>query len=378
MKRLAPAGFTLLLLSTIVLTARPGPTTPEILAWQPVGELAAPRAYGYAVTLTTGEILVVGGLDREDPHVVSFTSELFDPLTGHTRVLNQLLPGRVNGTATVGWGGRVVIAGGSEWEGDHWGVMDRVDVYLPLERKWIQGHSMLQPRTGQRATALLDGRIFVTGGYDGPRLIGTSEIYDPRTDTWARAAPMPDVRGDFAMTTLPGGKVLVAGGLRGKDAVATLTSMYYVPELDRWVWGPLLNSERILFAQARLPNGDLLIIGGQSSGSGTAERYDVRAGSFVYAGTLANPRLVADAAALPDGRAIVTGGLPEYPGRRDFTPLATTELWDAATNTWRIVAPVSSPRAFARLVVVRQGIYQVSGVAYDEHADASVERFVWR
>jgi len=42
------------------------------------------------------------------------------------------------------------------------------------------------------------------------------------------------------------------------------------------------------------------------------------------------------------------------------------------------VAPVSSPRAFARLVVVRQGIYQVSGVAYDEHADASVERFVWR
>ena len=237
---------------------------------------------------------------------------------------------------------------------------------------------MLHGRTGHVGTVLRDGRLFVTGGYDGPRLIGTSEIYDPRTDTWTRAAAMPDVRGDFAMTTLRSGKVLVAGGLRGKDSIPTLTSVLYVPEMDEWFWGPLLTTERVLFAQTKLPNGDLLIIGGQGPASGTAERYDVRQGIFVYAGTLTDPRLVADAAALPDGRAIVTGGLPEYPGRHDFTPLATTELWDASTNAWRIVAPVSSPRAFARLVAGRRGIYQVSGVASDEHADASVERFVWR
>jgi Kelch motif protein len=376
--RLAPAGLTLLLLATIVLIARPGPVTPEVLAWQPAGELAAPRAYGSAVTLTTGEILVVGGLDRDDPHVVNFTTELFDPVTGRTRVLNQLLPGRVNGSVTVGWDGRVVMAGGSEWRGDHWAVMDRVDVFLPLQRKWIHGHPMLQARTGQRATALGDGRIFVTGGYDGPRLIGTSEIYDPRTDTWTLAAPMPDVRGDFAMTTLRSGKVLVAGGLEGKDSAPTLTSILYVPELDEWWNGPPLNAERVLFAQAKLPNGDLLIIGGQGPASGTAERYDVRQGLFIYAGTLAIPRLVADAAALPDGRVIVTGGLPETPSRHDFTPLSGTELWDPATNLWRDVAPVSSARAFARLVVAHRGIYQMSGVASDEHADPTVERFVWR
>ena len=378
LKRFAPAGFTLLLLGTIVFVGRPTPATPEVLAWQPAGELAAPRAYGAALTLTTGEILVVGGLDRDDPHVVNFTTELFDPVTGQTRVLHQLLPGRVNGSVTAGWGGRVVMAGGSEWQGDHWAVMDRVDVYLPAERRWVQGHSMLQARTGQRATALLDGRIFLTGGYDGPRLIGTSEIYDPRTDTWTRAAPMPDVRGDFAMTTLPRGKVLVAGGLHGKDSSPTLTSILYVPELDEWWAGPPLNAERVLFAQAKLPDGDLLIIGGQGAASGTAERYDARQGLFLYAGTLAVPRLVADAAALPDGRAIVTGGLPESPERRDFTPLSGTELWDPATNLWREVAPVSSARAFARLVVAHRGIYQVSGVGSDEHADPTVERFIWR
>src|SRR2546426_418969 len=80
----------------------------------------------------------------------------------------------------------------------------------------------------------------------------------------------------------------------------------------------------------------------------------------------------------PGGGERGTGGLPEPPGRHNFSPLATTELWDALTNTWRIVAPVKSPRAFARLVVAHRGIYQMSGVALDEHADPTVERFVWR
>ncbi|HEV8654892.1 MAG TPA: hypothetical protein VGR85_05205 [Candidatus Limnocylindria bacterium] len=378
MRRLAPTCLTLVLLSTAVLLARPNADTRELLIWQSAGQLATPRAYGSAVGLATGDILVFGGLDRDDPYVVNFTSELFDPLTGRARVLDQLIPGRVNHSATIGWGGRVVMAGGSEWERDHWGVMDRVDVYLPYEQRWMQGRPMLHARTGHRAAALRDGRIFVTGGYDGPRLIGLSEIYDPYLDRWTRAAPMPNVRGDFAMTTLPDGRVLVAGGLVGRDSEPTMTSIVYDPKTNAWSSGPPLNAERVLFAQTKLPNGDLLIVGGQGAASGTAERYDARKGLFVYAGTLAAPRLIADVAALPDGRAIVTGGLPEYPGRHDFKPLSATELWDPATNTWRSVAPATSGRALPRLVVVREGIYQVSGVAYDEHADASVERFIWR
>jgi hypothetical protein len=385
--RFAPTYLTLLLLLSLMVIAfpvaspvadTPVAVKPELLIWQSAGQLATPRAYGSAIALGTGQILVFGGLDREDPHVVNFTSELFDPSTGRARVLDGLIPGRVNHTATVGWAGRVVMTGGSEWEGDHWGVMDRVDVYMPYEQRWVQGRPMLHARTGHRATALRDGRIFVTGGYDGPRLIGTSEIYDPYVDRWSRAAPMPNVRGDFAMTTLPDGRILVAGGLVGRDSLPQMTSIVYDPMTDSWRSGPPLNSERVLFAQTKLPNGDLLLVGGQGAASGTAERYDAQKGLFINAGTLAAPRLIADVAALPDGRAIVTGGLPEYPGRRDFKPLAATELWDPATNIWRDVASVTSARALPRLVVLRAGIYQVSGVASDEHADASVERFVWR
>jgi N-acetylneuraminic acid mutarotase len=293
-------------------------------------------------------------------------------------VLEQRLRGRTNHAAVAGAGGRVVLIGGSEWAGNHWDVIDRVDVYLPYEHRWKHGRAMLHGRTGVRATALADGRIFVAGGYDGPRLIGTSEIYDPMTDTWRVARSMPTPRGDFSIATLADGRVLVAGGIVGPEARATRTAIYYDALRDTWLPGPQLLSDRILHAQAKLPNGDLLLIGGQHSASNTAERYDARTGSFVYAGTLAVPRMGSAAAPLIDGRAIVTGGLIVTTGPVVFDPTERTELWDPATNEWREVGRVATGRAFARLVSTPEGIYQVSGVAFDEQAQATVERFVWR
>jgi len=366
-----------LLAAVAVAVGRPGPTAPERLAWEDAGALAAPRAYATAVSLITGEILVVGGLDKDDPEITAVTSELFEPTTGRVRVLPRMLVGRVNHAAIAGAGGRVAIIGGSEWAGNGWTVSDRVDVYLPYERRWTSGRAMLQGRTGVRAATLADGRIFVTGGYDGPRLIASSEIYDPITNTWRDAAPMPSARGDFAIATLPDGRVLVAGGLEGRGSLATRTSLYYDISRDAWTSGPQLREPRVLNAQTVLPNGDVLLIGGQGASSNTAERYDARTRAFEYAGTLAVPRMVADAAALPDGRAILTGGLIVTAGPVVFDPTARTELWEPATNSWREVAPVSSGRAFARLIATADGIFQVSGVAFAERAEAAVERFVW-
>jgi N-acetylneuraminic acid mutarotase len=379
LRAILPATLTTLLLATLGAASLPTQIQLDPVGWRPAGGLAAPRAYASAIALPTGEILVVGGLDRDDPHLVRAGSEVYDPLSSHTRVLDRPFVGRVNNSATVARNGHVVIAGGSQWSGDKtgWVVVDSVDVYLTYEHRWIAGAPMLQPRTGGRATALRDGRVFVTGGYDGPRLIGTSEIYDPLVNRWDPAAPMPRPRGDFAITTLPDGRVLVAGGLDGKDSIETRSSLFYDPKTDRWSDGPQLTSPRVLQAQAKLPNGDLLIVGGQGYPSGTAERYDVRRNTFVFAGTLSTPRMVAQAAALPDGRVVVTGGLPVLPGPRLFTPTGASELWDPVTNSWNDIPPVSSPRAFAGLVAVSGGVFQISGAAKDDRAEASVERFVW-
>src|SRR2546427_8952983 len=163
---------------------------------------------------------------------------------------------------------------------------------------------MLHGRTGVRATALKDGRIFVTGGYDGPRLIKTSEIYDPMSDHWSEASPMVEPRGDFAIATLDDGRELVAGGLFGRESVQAVSSLYYDVARDRWSPGPELLSPRVLHTQAKLPNGDVLLIGGQHAASNTAERYDARPGVFQDAGTPPLPRMVARRPA-PPGRSPV-------------------------------------------------------------------------
>src|SRR5258706_13052215 len=84
-------------------------------SWALSGELAQPRAYASAVTLPTGEIFVFGGLDEHDPQVVSTTTEPIQPLTRDVRTLPQRLPGRLHHTVTLGWGDRVVVAGGGLW-----------------------------------------------------------------------------------------------------------------------------------------------------------------------------------------------------------------------------------------------------------------------
>lgn len=351
---------------------------PEVFAWEPAGTLAAPRAYAKVVPLATGEIFIFGGLDADDPRVVNDTTEIYEPRTGVSIVLPQRLPGRTNHSVTVGWGDRVVVAGGSEWRGNGWAVIDRVDVFQPYTRTWLRARPMLDRRTGHGAAALPDGRILVAGGYEGPRLIASAEIYDPRTDRWERAAAMPLPRGDFTMSTLVDGRVLVAGGLEGKDPVPSPRALYYDPRSDRWTDGPRHLADRVLHTSVALPNGDMLIIGGQRSGAATAERYDLRLGRFFHAGTLAEPRMLGVAAALPDGRVLLTGGLAVSPDRKGFTPSAKAELWDQSSGLWGDAPGDRVPRVYGRLIATEFGLYELTGAGAGDRAVQTVERFFVR
>ncbi len=340
--------------------------------WTTVASLERPRAFARAVALATGELLVVGGLDPDDPQVTSTSSEIFDPRTGRVATLPDRLLGRLNQTVTVGWGDRVVVVGGTEWRGDGWAPVDRVDVFMPFSHRWIGAQPLKQARSSHGATALLDGRVLVTGGNSGARLLRTTEIYDPTRDRWTLAASLPRPRTDFSIATLPDGRVLVAGGIEDR-AGRSATSLLYDPVDDSWSEGPPLDVGRINHATVPLPNGDVLLIGGDGPGAGTAELYVAREGRFVYAGALAEPRVVPQAALLPDGRVLVSGGLPDIYVRTAFTPVHGAELWDAATRRWSDAPSAPSGRAYAVNVAVSGGLIRVSGSGDDERAYDSIE-----
>jgi hypothetical protein len=363
--------FALTILLVAACTTNSLPKPPKTPTWDTFGELSHPRAYATALALANGEILVVGGLDRDDPNVTNTESELVNVKTGAVSVLAQPLEGRLHQTMTRGLGDKVVVAGGVKFQKTYWDPVDRVDVYLPAERKWMEAAHMLEPRSDHAAVALQTGMVMVIGGNQGPRLMQSVEIYDLKNDRWFRAAPLPHPRTELSAFTLVDGRVLVAGGIEGSGAAVDTTYIYNPPK-DEWTEGPKMWMARIQHAALQLANGDILFVGGDGAASGTSERFDVKLEKFILSGTLVDPRQAARAAQLPDGRVVLVGGMP--PRNVDFSPLRSAEIWDPHTEQWAGLPPSPTPRAWPSLLVVGGVVYQLSGTGDAEAAYRTIER----
>jgi hypothetical protein len=143
---------------------------------------------------------------------------------------------------------------------------------------------MLEGRKFHAATRLLDGRVLVAGSMNGTGASASAELYDPRTGHWTATGAMIKFRLSHRATLLPGGKVLVTGGV------------------------------------------DSVIDGGQASTS--AELYDPRTGSWRATEAMSEARRGSTATLLPDGTVLVSGG-----SGSDFSALASAELYDPGTGS---------------------------------------------
>jgi Galactose oxidase, central domain len=351
-------------------TTNSTPSTPKTPTWDTFGELSHPRAYATAVALPDGEILVVGGLDRDDPNVTNAESELVNVKTGAVTVLKQQLVGRLHQTMTRA-PDRVVVAGGVVFEKTHWAPVNTVDVYLPAERSWMPASPLFESRSDHAAVSLLTGMVMVIGGNQGPRLLQSNEIYDAKNDRWFKASPLPGPRTAHSAFTLPDGRVLVAGGV-GADGQGTTATYIYNPPADQWADGPPMTLARVQHAAVQLADGDILFIGGDGAASGTSERYDAKLETFVLSGTLGEPRLAARAAQLPDGRVVVVGGMPVR--NETFAPLRSAEIWDPVSDQWSTLPPSPTPRAWPSILTVDGVVYQLSGTGDAEAAYRTIER----
>ncbi len=143
-------------------------------------ELAVPR-YGHTATvLTDGRILVVGGLTPQpictDPPCAIAEVEVFDPIVGETRTVDEIPGGIHEHTATLIAGGRVLITGGVDSDGAL-----RGDAYLfdPEVEALVPTRSLGRPRAEHTAAELCDGTVLLVGGVseDGTPL--PAERYNP-------------------------------------------------------------------------------------------------------------------------------------------------------------------------------------------------------
>ena len=95
------------------------------------------------------------------------------------------------------------------------GPSDAHEVYDPKEDRWRSAAPMPKGSgAGGNAAGVIAGRLYVFGGeyfHDGGKVHAEVWAYDPRTDAWEAAAPMPTPRHGLGGITIDDAIWLVGG-----------------------------------------------------------------------------------------------------------------------------------------------------------------------
>jgi len=233
---------------------------------------------------------------------------------------------------------------------------------------WTAVKSMRAPRFRHTATLLQDGRVLVVGGMDSINTslsVVTAEIYDPVTDAWASAAPMPASRSMHQAVLLSSGKVLIFAGLANDDTRLgysgwpTTTCFLYDPASDTWTTVGSLTTARLYSAAALLPNGKVLVVGGGDNetlvGLASAELFDPTTGQWTAAASPLFGRMMATLTPLPTGKVLLAGGISNR------LNLASVETYDPSSNSWTQASSMNTARGGHTGTLLQSGKVLVSG-----------------
>jgi len=203
---------------------------------------------------------------------------------------------------------------------------------------------------------------------------------------WLDAGELREARNDTNVVVVGTGQVLVVGSdwscgasTNGSDSVEIGD-----PETGVWEKTASLSSPRDAPTVVALPDGRALLTGGAAgedigwSAFSSTYIFDPTTRSWSRSGLLNTARTATAAALLLDGRVLVAGGMfldrtsPDPP-----RPLDSSELWDSGSGTWTRTGGLSRTRIGASAVTLADGrVLVVGGVAGQENApiqEASAE-----
>ncbi len=125
--------------------------------------------------------------------------------------------------------GRVLVPAGFTDAGNG----NNGDLYDPATGTWSPTGNLNVARARQGAMLLPDGRVMVALGFPANQ---STETYNPATNTWSFAAPLPGYssRFNYAYTELPNGKVLIASGQTNPPSRVVRDTNEYDPATNTW------------------------------------------------------------------------------------------------------------------------------------------------
>jgi hypothetical protein len=278
-----------------------------------------------------GLVIVAGGTDGNDQRLA--TADGYDPRTGHWRREGMLVQPHDQGEAAPLPGGGALLVGGL----DAGGPSDRIEIYQPE-----QGFRALPDWSevlgvGVRATALLDGRVLITGGAAGAgKARQVALLFEDGSVHAAGSLDQP--RRYHSVSVVGSGEFTAAFVIGGDEGAgqATLSDIeVFNPRAAParafgGVVGHLLTARREHTATV-LVTGDILVVGGRNEDGlpAMAETFDPITRTVLEAGRLTHPRTRHTATRLHDGRVLVTGGVGD-----DGQPLRSVEIYDPSIRNF--------------------------------------------
>jgi hypothetical protein len=241
-------------------------------------------------------------------------------------------------SATLLPNGKVLIAGGMRRNQDFY---KSAELYDPATGKFQTTGEMSQRRVGHIAVLLRSGKVLVAGGWVGQGGTDSAELYDPATGNFTVVARMTIPRGRPSATLLADGDVLIAGGEERDNESLASAEIFHAQTLSFQATGSMHHA-RIAHTATLLKDGRVLIAGGYAGSvvSG-AELYDPKKGAFTETGTLSTARCKHTAGLLPDGRVLIAGGSDSRGWNGN---LSSAEMYDPQTGKFTAASAMNDSR----------------------------------
>jgi glucose/arabinose dehydrogenase/N-acetylneuraminic acid mutarotase len=228
-----------------------------------------------------------------------------------------------------------------------------------LTDTWSSNRAVRPLQGHHHAAEVHQGKWFLIGGLGGPSK-GKVQIYDPVLDQWTLGASMP-WNGGSVSTALIDGKIYAAGGIVGTTTVDQC-AVYDIAQ-DAWTsLTPMPNQQGRNHAASGTDGSRFFILGGRGIGSGAGNTvangfpdvqiYDPVADTWTTSldpGSTLNPMPIGRGgtgkAVFYKGEFHVFGGETlNGPGAQPGNVYDRVDVYDPLANTWRLEAPMPTPR----------------------------------
>lgn len=336
-----------------------------------------PDSWHHSLAPLIGDPAAIPAIELDDGRIALFGAagatgeacEAWEPWRQVSSALASLATGRGGHTVTKLQDGRVLVCGGADV---NLVVLGSAELYDPLTDSWTATGAMTSVRAGHTASLLPDGRVLIVGGTTdvSDPLIGatsalkTTEFYDPVTNSFAAGPNVQRAHVAHFATTLATGDVLIGGG----GSYTTIFGIR-IPAIDnhaqafqiatgKWTAEVAMKADRAAPSAVLLADGRVLLAGGiggsltNPTNLASSETFDPVTAKWTSRGAMSGGRSGMPLLVLPGtNKVLVAGGAT---GTSVTTPVPTdlVELFDPATNTFAVVAPLPEARAGSAAILL--------------------------